>query len=190
MDSGLYQKLGMAVNLLAQDLLGKKPGDRIPSVTEYQQLLQVSRGTVQNCLTYLKDTGAVTLVSRGHLGTYVEKLDYRRLQECCFNRELLGSMPLPYSSCYQGLATALFQLLSPYAFNLVYARGAERRLKMVTSGLCQFTVCSRSAAEEALENRGDVAIAVDLGPGTYLTRHVLVLREPGEGRITDGMRVA
>ena len=84
MDSGLYQKLGVAVDLLAQDLLGKKPGDRIPSVSEYQQLLQVSRGTVQNCLTYLKDTGAVTLVSRGHMGTYVEKLDYRRLQECCF----------------------------------------------------------------------------------------------------------
>lgn len=190
MDSGLYQKLGVAVDLLAQDLLGKKPGDRIPSVSEYQQLLQVSRGTVQNCLAYLKDTGAVTLVSRGHMGTFVEKLDYRRLQECCFNRELLGSMPLPYSACYQGLATALFQQLSPYAFNLVYARGAERRLKMVTSGLCRFTVCSRYAAEEAQKNRGDVSIAVDLGPGTYLTRHVLVLRAPGEGRVTDGMRVA
>ena len=99
-------------------------------------------------------------------------------------------MPLPYSICYQGLATALFQVLSPYAFNLVYARGAESRLKMVTSGLCQFTVCSRYAAEEAIRSRAEVDIAVDLGPGTYLARHVLVLRDPGMKGITEGMRVA
>lgn len=190
MSGVLYQKIGIAVNRLAQDLMTRRVGERIPPISEYQELLQVSRGTIQNSLTYLKDSGAIALVSRGHLGTFIEKLDYRRLQECCFNKELLGSMPLPYSICYQGLATALFQLLSPYAFNLVYARGAETRLKMVTSGLCQFTVCSRYAAEEAIRSHTDVVIAVDLGAGTYLTRHVLVLRDPAQTKITDGMRVA
>ena len=190
MGEAMYQKLGIAVNRLAQDLLTRHEGDRIPPISEYQQMLQVSRGTIQNGLAYLKDNRAITLVSRGHLGTYIEKLDYRRLQECSFNKELLGSMPLPYSICYQGLATALFQVLSPYAFNLVYARGAESRLKMVTSGLCQFTVCSRYAAEEAIRSRAEVDIAVDLGPGTYLARHVLVLRDPGMKGITEGMRVA
>lgn len=190
MSGVLYQKIGIAVNRLAQDLMTRREGERIPPISEYQELLQVSRGTIQNSLAYLKDSGAISLVSRGHLGTFIEKLDYRRLQECSFNKELLGSMPLPYSICYQGLATALFQLLSTYAFNLVYARGAETRLKMVTSGLCQFTVCSRYAAEEAIRSQADVTIAVDLGPGTYLTRHVLVLRDPAQTKITDGMRVS
>jgi hypothetical protein len=186
----MYQKIGIAVNRLAQDFLTRHEGDRIPSISEYQELLQVSRGTIQNGLGYLKESQAITLVSRGHLGTFIEKLDYRRLQECSFNKELLGSMPLPYSLCYQGLATALFQVLSPYSFNLVYARGAESRLKMVTSGLCQFTVCSRYAAEKAIRSHADVEIAVDLGPETYLTRHVLVLRDPALTKITDGMRVS
>lgn len=189
MGEKMYQKIGITANRLAQDLLTRHEGDRIPSISEYQDMLQVSRGTIQNALNYLKDNQAITLVSRGHLGTYIEHLDYRRLQECSFNKEFLGSMPLPYSISYQGLATALFDLLSPYSFNLVYARGAESRLKMVTSGLCQFTVCSRYAAERAISCYSDVSVAVDLGPGTYLTRHVLVLRSPELTGIQDGMRV-
>ena len=186
----LYQKLGIAVNRLAQDLLTRQEGDRIPSISEYQEKLQVSRGTIQNGLNHLKDSGAIALVCRGHLGTFIERMDYRRLQECSFNKELLGTMPLPYSLCYQGLATALYQALNPYAFNLLYARGAESRLKLLSTGTCQFTVCSRYAAEYSIRSHADVQIAVDLGPGTYLTRHVLVFREKGKTAIESGMRVA
>lgn len=190
MGNELYQKTGIAVNFLAKDLLTRKKGDRIPSISEYQEKLGVSRGTIQNGLNYLKERNAVTLMSRGHMGTFIESLDYPRLQECSFNKEILGSMPLPYSLCYQGLATALFQVLSPYAFNLVYARGSSSRMKLLASGACQFSVCSLFAAEEAISANGAVEIAVDLGPGTYLTQHVLVFREPGKKQIESGMRVA
>lgn len=190
MSEALYQKLGVAVNRLALDLLTRQEGERIPSISEYQEKFQFSRGTVQNALAFLKESDAVELVSRGHLGTFIDRLDYRRLQECSFNKELLGTMPMPYSLCYQGLATALYQSLSPYAFNLLYARGAESRLKLLTAGVCQFTVCSRYAAEEAIRCHTDVEIAVDLGPETYLSRHVLVFREPGKAAIERGMRVA
>lgn len=190
MHEQMLQKIGMSVDRLARDLLPRKEGDRIPSISEYQERLQVSRGTIQNALTYLTESGAVRLTRRGHLGTYIEYLDYRRLQECCFHKELLGSMPLPYSMGYQGLATALFQELKSYAFNLIYSRGAESRLKLVASGVCQFAICSRYAAEEAIRLREDLQIALDLGPGTYLARHVLVFRESGKTAIEDGMRVA
>lgn len=190
MSEKLLQKIGMTVNQLAQDFMTRKPGDRIPSISEYQQSLKVSRGTIQNALNYLKESGALVLSTRGHMGTFIQSMDHRRLQECCLKREILGSMPLPYSISYQGLATALFEILKPFSFNLVYARGAESRLKMVTSGLCQFTICSRYAAEEAIRGGTEVAVAVDLGPGTYLTRHVLVLRDPGMKGIADGMRVS
>jgi len=190
MSNELYQKTGIAVNRLAQDFLTRKTGDRIPSISEYQEKLQVSRGTIQNSLNYLKERQAISLVSRGHMGTFIESLDYRRLQECSFNKEILGSMPLPYSLCYQGLATALFQLMSPYAFNLVYARGSGSRMKLLTSDVCQFSVCSLYAAEEAIRSNENIDIAVDLGPGTYLTRHVLIFRDPEKTRIESGMRVA
>ena len=190
MSNELYQKTGVAVNRLAQDFLTRKTGERIPSISEYQEKLQVSRGTIQNSLNYLKEHKAIALVSRGHMGTYIEALDYRRLQECSFNKEILGSMPLPYSLCYQGLATALYQLMAPYAFNLVYARGSGSRMKLLGSGVCQFAVCSLYAAEEAIRSHSQVEIALDLGPGTYLTRHVLIFRDPEKKAIESGMRVA
>ena len=43
------------------------------------------------------------LEHHGHQGTYIEKLDYRRLQENCMRKELLGIMPPPYSLTYEGL---------------------------------------------------------------------------------------
>ena len=190
MSNELYQKTGIAVNRLAQDLLTRKKGDRIPSISEYQEKFGVSRGTVQNSLNYLKERQAVSLVSRGHMGTFIDSLDYPRLQECSFNKEILGSMPLPYSLCYRGLATALFQVMSPYAFNLVYARGSGSRIKLLMSDVCQFSVCSLYAAEEAVRANGDIEIALDLGPGTYLTRHMLIFRDPEKKSIESGMRVA
>lgn len=190
MSEGMYQKIGLTVNRLARDLLPRKEGDRIPSISEYQERFQVARGTVQNAVNHLAESGAISLVRKGHLGTFIQQVDYRKLQECSFNRELLGSMPLPYSLCYQGLATALFEAMKPYSFNLVYARGSESRLKLLSSGVCQFTVCSRYAAEEAIRCRKNIDIAVDLGPETYLTRHVLVFRDPAKTRIEAGMRVA
>ena len=190
MGNELYQKTGIVVNRLAQDFLTRKKGDRIPSISEYQEKFGVARGTIQNSLNYLKERQAVTLISRGHMGTFIESLDYHRLQECSFNKEILGSMPLPYTLCYQGLATALFQVMTPYAFNLVYARGSGSRMKLLKANVCQFAVCSRFAAEASIRDRDDVEIAIDLGPGTYLTRHMLVFREPGKTVIESGMRVA
>ena len=190
MEEELYQKIAVAVNHLAQDLLCRGEGERIPSISEYQQMLGVSRGTVQNCLTYLKENGAVSLVSRGHLGTFVEKLDYPRLQACSFKQELLGAMPLPYSTCYQGLATALYRAFSPLSFNLVYVRGAESRLRLIRTGVCQFVVCSRFAAQEAIRSGEDIQILMDLGPESYLSSHVLVMRDPRARCLEKGMKVA
>lgn len=186
----LYQKTGLTVSRLAQDLMSRVEGERIPSISEYVEKFQVSRGTIQNSLAYLKERQAVVLVSRGHMGTCIKQIDYARLQSYIFDKGLLGSMPIPYSHTYQGLATALYEALSPFSMNLVYARGAEYRLQLVTQGVCQFAVCSRYAAEQAIEDQAHVAIAVDLGPGSFLSRHVLVLRDPNVNGIENGMRVA
>ena len=63
----LYQKTGLAKSLLALDLLSKNTGDRIQPISEYQEKFGVSRGTVQNAFTYLKECGAVVLEHHGNL---------------------------------------------------------------------------------------------------------------------------
>ena len=76
----LYQKKGVTISNVASSLLSRNAGDRIPPISYYQEEYGVSRGTIQNAFRYLKEAGAVELVSHGHMGTYIEKIDYVKLQ--------------------------------------------------------------------------------------------------------------
>lgn len=183
------QKISIAVERIAWDLLCLDVGDRVRSIDEYHNRLGVSSGTVKNALDYLESTGAAAFSRHGHEGTIVEHMDYRALQRSCTRGQLLGIMPLPYSVRYEGFATALCEQLSDLDFNMAYARGAESRIALVESSTCHFAVTSRYAALRSIGDGHDVAIAVDCGPGSFLSRHVLVFRR-GQKEVVDGMKVA
>lgn len=186
----LYQKKGVIISNVAASLLSKNVGDRIPSISFYQEEYGVSRGTVQNAFNYLKETGAVELASHGHMGTYIENIDYVKLQDSSLLQGMLGIMPLPYSRTYEGFATAIYDQMKNYQFNMAYARGAVGRIKLVESGTYQFAVCSQYAAEHAIESGKNIEIVLNFGNGSFLSKHVLVLRDKGRTAIEDGMRVA
>lgn len=186
----LYQKKGMTVSKLALSLLAKDVGDRLAPISWYQEEFQVSRGTMQNAFSYLKDIGAVSLTHHGHQGTYIEALDYGRLQENCVQQEILGIMPLPYSATYEGFATAVYAQLERLKFNMAYARGAVGRIRLVESGVYQFAVTSQYAAEHAMGCGKEIECLMNFGAGSYLSRHVLLLRDRKEEGLRDGMRVA
>lgn len=190
MEDILFQKTGVVIGKLALNLLSKNVGDRVASISEYQEKFHVSRGTIQNAFTYLKENGAVTLKSHGHLGAYIEQIDYIKLQNCCIKEKLLGIMPLPYSLTYEGFATAIYAALDKLNFNMAYARGAVGRIELVESGSYQFAVVSRFAAEYAIQEGCAIEAALDFGPGSFLSRHVLLLRSQEETEICDGMKVA
>jgi len=189
MNDVMYQKLGITVHQLAQDLMSREVGDRIPSISEYHEQFQVARGTVQNALQYLKSEKAIRLRNRGTLGTLIEDIDYYKLQSVSLIKSMLGIMPLPYSAGYQGMATALYEALSQMDCNLAYVRGAETRIRMVEQGVYHFAICSLAAAKKMIENKAEVKIALNFGRESYLARHVLLLREKGND-IEDGMRIA
>lgn len=186
----LYQKTGMTISNVALSLLSKNPGDRVMPISWYQEEFKVSRGTIQNALNYLRESGAIELVSHGHLGTCIEKIDYRKLQESCLIQELLGIMPLPYSLTYEGFATAVYEQLKEFKFNMAYARGAVGRIKLVESGTYQFAISSRYAAEYAMKQGKNIEIAINFGNGSFLSRHVLLVRDKNCREIQDGMRLA
>lgn len=190
MENLLFQKTGIIVSELALDFASRNIGDRIPSVSEYQQLFGASRGTVQNGIKFLKDQGAVTFQNRGHMGTIIMQMDMGLLQKYFADRGILGAMPLPYSKLYQGLATALELKMEGLACNLVYTRGAQGRICLVEEAIYQFAICSKHAAQKAIEDGSKVEIAMDFGPGTYLSKHVLLFANPEEYKIKEGMRIA
>lgn len=186
----LYQKKGVTISNLAQDLLVKNVGDRIAPISYYQEEFQVSRGTMQNAFQYLKDMGAICLIHHGHQGTYLESLDYAKLQECCLQSEILGIMPLPYSQTYEGFATAIYAQMSRLKFNMAYTRGAVGRIRLVESGTYQFAIVSQYAAEDAISRGLEVKCLMNFGPGSFLSKHILLLRDGQVNGIQDGMRVA
>lgn len=190
MEDFLLQKTGVAIGQLALDLMSRNVGERVPTVSEYQERFGVSRGTIQNAFKYLKDNQAVTIKYHGHLGAYIEDIQYGKLQNCCIKKELLGIMPLPYSVTYEGFAAAIYAALGDLNFNMAYARGAEGRIRLVESGTYQFAVVSQYAAEYAIENKGDIEIVFNFGKGSFLSRHILLLRDKAKDGICDGMRVA
>ena len=190
MSDVLYSRLGIVIHQMAQDLMSRKTGDRIPSISEYQEQFQVARGTVQNALSYLKDGKAVQLRNRGTLGTYIESLDYHKLQNACIIKSILGAMPLPYSTGYQGMATAFYESLSELDCNLVYVRGAETRIHMVEQGVYQFAICSQAAAERMISDGASIKVILNFGKQSYLTKHVLVLRDKNAVEVENGMRIA
>lgn len=186
----LYQKKGVTISKLALNMLSKDVGDRIAPISYYQEEFQVSRGTMQNAFNYLKDIGAVALAHHGHLGTYIAALDYKKLQEHCLQQEIMGIMPLPYSLTYEGFATAIYEQLKTLKFNMAYARGAVGRIQLVESGTYQFAVVSQYAAEHAISCGRGIECLMNFGTGSFLSKHILLLRDQKAEGILDGMRVA
>lgn len=190
MKTGLYQKKGLIVGQLALELLGKKVNDRILSISEYEEKYEVARGTIQNAFTFLKEKGAIETRNKGHQGTYIEKINYSILLQYSLKDRIMGIMPLPYSKLYEGLASALYEVLKDgsLSFNLAYVRGAQSRIEMVVNGSYDFAVCSLFAAKKA-RLTSPVKVLCDFGPYSYLSKHVLVLKDQSKHIIENGMKV-
>lgn len=184
-------KHAKAAMRISQDLLAAKAGDRLPPVGEYARKLAVGRGTVQTALRLLTEHGALKLVPRGHMGTFVEAVDAAALWEFTGFGTVTGVMPLPYSLRYQGLATGLYRAFQRAAVPMVMAhmRGARRRLEALNSKRYEFALVSRHSFEVARAELDYLELALGLGPRTNVREHVLLLRDGRASGLADGMRV-
>ncbi|MER2173145.1 MAG: GntR family transcriptional regulator YhfZ [Carnobacterium sp.] len=191
MKETFYQKKGLAIEKVASELFLLSKDDRMPIISELQEKYELSRGTVQNALSFLKEIGAIETESKGHLGTYIKKIDYHILQSYVVKDQLTATMPLPYSKLYEGFATGLYLAFkeSDIKLNMVYIRGSEDRIEAVKKGLYDMAVVSRFAAEHEIRANGTIDIALKFGPKSYLSEHVLLLASKEQESIIDGMRV-
>ncbi|MGX6971137.1 GntR family transcriptional regulator YhfZ [Vagococcus bubulae] len=192
MGNQFLKKKGVTINYLASDLLQLKKGDKMPSITEYQDKYKVARGTVQNALTFLKKEGALSTKSQGHLGTFIEKIDYSILQEYALSEYVLGTMTLPYSRLYEGLATGIYEEFKErnIKLNLAYIRGSKERIRTISMKMYRFAIVSEFAAKRAIQNGDPLRIVVNFGKQTYLSGHVVLFANRKKNHIEDGMRIA
>ena len=185
-------KKGQIIHAIASDFMQMKRGDKIPSVTEYQETLNVARGTIQNALTYLKKEGGFSLQSRGHLGTYISSIDYNVLQRYALAETVMGTMTLPYSKLYEGLATGIYEAFraNNVRLNIAYIRGAKERINGVLEKVYQFAVLSKFAAKEAIKSGSPIEIVVDFGEHSFLSQHVIVSTSDISSEQLENKRIA
>jgi len=191
MGKKFYQKTGMAIEQIANEVYQLKKGERVPSISDFQQRFSLSRGTVQNALNFLKKEQGIKLKSKGHMGTYIEEIDYSILQKYIISDQISGTMPLPYSKTYEGLATGLVLsfLGEEIKLNIAYIRGSEERIHMIERGIFDFAVVSRFAAEDMIKAGKEIEIVISFKEHSYLSRHVLLFQSGIDSELRDGLRV-
>lgn len=175
----LINKEALVTQRVARELCSVAIGDRIPTVSALQETCDASRGNVQKALANLKEAGAVELESHGQSGTTLIAVDYLKLAQECGLQHLVGSMPLPYTTRYEGLATALYMQLNVDNIRsyIIFQRGSEARLQMLLDGTVNYCVMSRLAFNEFDQCGFDVTCVMDFGPNSYVSRHILLTRD-------------
>ncbi|MEW6228250.1 MAG: GntR family transcriptional regulator YhfZ [Bacillota bacterium] len=184
-------KTGSLTIQIAWDLLFRQEGSQVARVSDYVERFRTGRGTVQAALRYLEECGAIRLEPRGHKGTYLTFHDRERLWEVIGSGPVLGSMPLPYTRRYEGLATGLYDGFAALRipFIVAYMRGGWSRYEALQLGKFDFAVMSRFAAETLVQGGAEVEMPITLGEGTHLAGHVAYVRDSSIKTLSDGMRV-
>ena len=189
--SALFSKQGLVTTQLAWDLLQYQPGDQIARAQDYARKYGVGAGTVQAALQQLFNADVVKVEARGRWGTFIQEIDYPGLWQFTVRGPVVGSMPLPYSPLYEGLATGLHEVFreATVLLNLTFVRGSLNRLEAMAHERCDFAVVSRLAFNKMQEDGHNVTLAKSMGPGTWIENHVLVFRDASFSKIQPGMRV-
>lgn len=188
----LYSKNGLSTMMLAQLFLGIQIGEKIPTVSELNEKIDLARGTIQNSIKLLQDQMAIRLEARGHMGTFLVGKDMMILLAFSGINSIVGVMPLPYSKRYEGFATGIItELENQYNIpaSMAYMRGAQNRISMLLSNRYDFAIISKYAAEELQKKGVHIKIVKSFKKFSYLSRHVIVFHNDNARKIRDGMKV-
>jgi len=180
----LLNKNALAVIKLSGALGRYRGGDRLPRISDLAREIQLSVGTTQYGLNFLREKDALSVTTKGHMGTFINKLNYEKLLKYSGSTVRACVMPLPYSLRYEGMATAFSKLGNKNGkFYLAFMNGSGRRIKALTEGRYDCALVSLMAAREAISRGMAISVAVSYGPQSYLETHVLVHRTKTPGRI-------
>ena len=166
-----------SIESLALELLTHLPGERLPTVLQYQEQLGIGSGTVQARMRVLEDAGIIRLRARGHQGTYLVERNLGELWNLCRLGALRGVLPIPEAlepTCLAVVIRRQFEELK-IPLELRYSHGSSARVQMVREGGADFAVLSARAAAEATTEDGHVWNTLSFGPQTYHRDEAMVV---------------
>lgn len=188
----LVTKNAYAIEFISRYFISKEEGSKILTISQFEELIPVARGTIQNSIKLLTESKAVTIQSRGKLGSFLIEKDSKILLQYAGINFLVGVMPLPYSKIYEGLSTGLLYTMENklnIPVNMAYMRGAERRIEMILNQRYDFAIVSKFAATRYLMEKEDITVIQEFEHGSFLSGHVLMFSDPKYTKIEDGMKI-
>jgi len=175
--SDLLSKNGSTVRKLAQLFSSYEIGARISTVSEFEKVINVSRGTIQNSLNFLQENNAIRIESRGTLGSFLKEKDLKLLLDYAGISYLIGAMPLPYSLRYEGLATGIkLSMNNDMGLEIMmsYMNGAKNRIQMILNNRYDFAIISKYAALKSIDSGSNIRIIKEFGTQSYVSNHAIV----------------
>jgi hypothetical protein len=159
--------------LAREMLLAPDPPSRLATVRELAVRHRASLSSIHTAMGRLRDTGAITIETRGPLGAFLISRSIGRLWDAAEGGPLVIALPLASSPRYEALATAIKAGLTHAGLEvfLIFVRGSRQRLQAVREGRCNLAVMSAFAADELCGP--DDAVVQELWSHSYNTGHLV-----------------
>lgn len=186
----MFHLYGSTAVDLAKKILFLNEGDRLDPIRQLAKEFDTGIGTIQSALKMLIDEKAIEVEGLGKKGTFITKIEQKKLLTIADLNTVIGAMPVVYSLTFQGLETGLMKAFHEANVPLIVTqlRGAKNRLHFLRTGRCDFAIISRLSWEEE-KDKGDLKLAFTFGPGSNVGDHVLLLADKNATGIKDGIKV-
>ena len=187
-----FKKSGMLLSMLARDFLTMQIGEQVPTISQYVEQFEVSRGVVQDVLLFLQEEKCIILLKRGVKGSILIEKSMRKLFKYTEWNYIKGIMPTPINPYLRSLATAILGLMKekeiPFSFS--YIMGGERRSLLLDNQAYDFCIVSENTALRFVSQCENLEVAMQLSPSIYSPEYALFINKPSATGVEDGMVVS
>lgn len=168
---------GNTIISLSIYFLNLEVNTKINSIQQFSKELNVARGTIQDSIKFLEGKKAIELTKSGRSGTLLINKNDKILFDSTGIKYLKGTMPLPYSKRYEGLAGGIylyFNEILKIKFFMSYVRSSLNRIELIKNQEFDFAIVSALYAEEAIKQNKELKIACNFGDNSYTVDHMIV----------------
>ncbi|MGX8013589.1 helix-turn-helix domain-containing protein [Mesorhizobium sp. ORM8.1] len=150
------------IRSIAQLLLALKPGDRLPPIQAINRQIEVGVGTVQKALSVLTGSKAVAINARGHMGSFVESVDYALLWGFAGHGPIKLLLPHLDAVEFKGLSEGIDSTFEQHGIRarIDHRQGATSRMNSVREGNHDACVVSNLAFQRGPESGELDAVAL------------------------------
>ncbi|MGP4081593.1 YhfZ family protein [Pseudalkalibacillus sp. R45] len=144
-------------------------GERIPTTPVLAEKFTAGYGTIDKAMTALKEMEAIKVQPKGQMGTYLLEKDTALLWSIMDRGPVKGSLPIPSTLEFQGLASGIARTLKSknIAYTFSFNNGSSKRINELLNHQCDFILLSHQAADLAQQKWANLEIIKTFDEKSY-----------------------